>query len=128
MADIFDELVGTGAPPQELVAALRRQKALGQVGALSGDKNIARLGGTVYDDSMKSAADVRDRRDRDAARKAQQEFAMQQQQMASADRKAQRDYQYAALRQAGELARSNQANAREIAGLKQAAQGGSPFQ
>jgi len=121
MADIFDELIGSGAPPQELVAALRRQRGLGQLGALSGDKNIARLGGSVYDDSMKSATDLRDRRDREAARKAQQDFAMQQQEMASADRKAQRDYQYAALKQAGEIAAQNRANAREIAGLKQSA-------
>lgn len=128
MADIFDELIGGGAPPQELVSALRRQRALGQIGALSGDKNIARMGGATYDDSMKQATDIRDRRDSAAARQAQQQFAMQQQEMASADRKSQREYQYAALKQAGEIARANQANAREIAGLKQAAGGGSPFQ
>jgi hypothetical protein len=129
MADIFDELLGpNGAPPDQLIAALRRSRNVGRVGALSGDKNIARLGGAEYDDSIKQAQDLRDRRDREAARKAQQDFAMQQQEMASGDRKAQRDYQYAALKQAGDLARSNQANAREIAGLKQAAGGGSPFQ
>ena len=129
MADIFDELLGpAGAPPQELIAALRRQRGLGQIGALSGDKNIARLGGSVYDDSLKQAEGVRDRRDASAARKAQQDFAMQQQQMASADRKAQRDYQYAALRQAGEIARANQANARDIAGLRRSTGAGlSPF-
>ncbi len=128
MADIFDELLGGGAPAPELIAALRRQRSLGQVGALSGDKNISRLGGNVYDDSMKQATDVRDRRDADAARKSQQEFAKAQQEQASADRKAQRDYQYAALKQAGEIARAGQANARDIAGLKKAASGGSPFQ
>ncbi len=129
MADIFDELLGpNGAPPQEIIAALRRQRSMGQLGALSGDKNIARLGGNVYDDSMKSATDIRDRRDREAARAEQREFARQQQEMASADRKAQRDYQYAALKQAGELAAANRANMREIAGLKAAAGGGSPFQ
>lgn len=129
MADIFDELLGpNGAPAPELIAALRRQRNVGRVGALSGDKSIARLGGAEYDDSVKQAQDLRDRRDREAARKAQQDFAMQQQEMASGDRKAQREYQYAALKQAGDLARSNQANAREIAGLRQAAQGGSPFQ
>ncbi len=127
MADIFDELLGpNGAPPQELIAALRRQRALGQVGALSGDKNISRLGGSMHDDALKAATEVRDRRDRDAARKAQQEFAMQQQQMASDDRKAQREYQYAALKQAGEIAAANRANARDIAGLKQSA-GLTPF-
>lgn len=129
MADIFDELLGpAGAPPEQLIAALRRQRTLGQVGALSGDRNIARMGGAQYDDSVKQAQDLRDRRDREAARKAQQDFAMQQQAMAAGDRKAQREYQYAALKQAGDLARSNQANARDLAGLRQAAQGGSPFQ
>jgi hypothetical protein len=128
MADIFDELIGGGAPPQELVAALRRQRALGQIGALSGDKNIARMGGATYDDSMKQATDIRDRRDQSAARAEQQKFAMQQQEMASADRKSQRDYQYTALKQAGDLARQQMANMRDIAGLKQAAGGGTPFQ
>lgn len=119
MADIFDELLGSGAPAPELVAALRRQRSLGQVGALSGDKNIARLGGVQFDDSMRQATDLRDRRDRDAARKEQQAFAMQQQEMAGADRKAQRDYQYAALRQAGELARAQNQNALDIASLRE---------
>ncbi len=129
MADIFDELIGpAGAAPADLIAALRRQRNIGRVGALSGDKNIARMGGAEYDDSVKQATDIRDRRDTAAARKQQQDFAAQQQAAAGADRKAQRDYQYAALKQAGEIARSNQSNAREIAGLRQAAQGGSPFQ
>jgi hypothetical protein len=121
MADIFDELIGSGAPPQELVSVLRRQRALGQIGALSGDKNIARMGGATYDDSMKQATDLRDRRDSSAARQAQQQLAMQQQEMASADRKSQRDYQYTALKQAGDIAREQMDNAREIAGLKGAA-------
>jgi hypothetical protein len=121
MADIFDELIGGGAPPQELVSVLRRQRALGQIGALSGDKNIARMGGATYDDSMKQATDIRDRRDSSAARQAQQQLAMQQQEMASADRKSQRDYQYTALKQAGDIARAQMDNAREIAGLKGAA-------
>lgn len=129
MADIFDELLGpAGAPPDQLIAALRRSRNVGRVGALSGDKNIARLGGAEYDDSVKQAQDLRDRRDREAARAAQQDFAMQQQETASADRKAQRDYQYAALKQARDLAEKQLANAREIAGLRQAAAGGSPFQ
>jgi hypothetical protein len=130
MADIFDELIGGGAPPQELVSVLRRQRALGQIGALSGDKNIARMGGATYDDSMKQATDIRDRRDSSAARQAQQQLAMQQQEMASADRKSQRDYQYTALKQAGDIARQQMANARDIAGLKNAAGGKnlSPFE
>ena len=129
MADIFDELLGpNGAPPEQLIAALRRQRTLGQVGALSGDKSVARLGGGLYDDSVKQAQDLRDRRDREKARADQQAFAVQQQEMAGADRKSQREYQYAALKQAGEIARQGQRNAREIAGLRQAANGGSPFQ
>ncbi len=119
MADIFDELIGSGAPPQELVAALRRQRSLGQIGALSGDKNISRLGGNLYDDSVRQATDVRDRRDRDSAREEQRAFARQQQEMASADRKAQRDYQYAALKQAGELAAAQNRNAMDIARLRE---------
>ncbi len=123
MADIFDELVGSGAPPQELVAALRRQRALGQLGALSGDKNISRLGGSVYDDSMKSAVDLRDRRDRETSRAENQAFQRWQQNQADLNRKEQRDFQYASLRQARELAEAQMRNAREIAGLQAAARG-----
>ncbi len=120
MADIFDELVGSGAPPQELVAALRRQRALGQVGALSGDKNISRLGGSMYDDSMKSAVDLRDRRDRETSRAENQAFQRWQQNQADLNRKEQRDYQYTALKQARELADAQMRNARDIAGLRAA--------
>ncbi len=118
MADIFDELIGGGAPPQELVAALRRQRALGQVGALSGDKNIARLGGAQYDDAMKSAMDVRDRRDRETARSENQAFQRWQQNQADLQRKEQRDYQYSALKQARELAEAQMRNQYDIAGLR----------
>ncbi len=124
MADIFDELLGpAGAPPQELVAALRRQRSLGQIGALSGDKNIARLGGTLYDDSVKSAGDIRDRRDRETARAENQAFQRWQQNQADVQRKEQRDYQYAALKQARELAEAQMQNQYDIAGLQAAARG-----
>lgn len=128
MADIFDELLGEGAPAPELIAALRRQRNLGRVGSLSGDKSIARLGGAEYDDSIKQATGVRDRRDTDAARGFQQDMASKQFGALEEERGANRDFRNAQLKQARELAEAQMRNQREIAGLRQAAGGGSPFQ
>lgn len=120
MADIFDELIGpAGASPQDLISALRRQRNLGQIGALSGDKNIARLGGAQYDDSIKQATGIRDRRDRASAQAEQRALMQQQYAEANADRDAQREYQYAALKQAGQLSREQTRNALEVAGLRE---------
>lgn len=119
MADIFDELLGEGAPAPELIAALRRQRSLGQIGALSGDKNIARLGGAQYEDSMKQATGLRDRRDTQAARDFQHKHLAAQQASLDADRAADRDYRDRALRQARELAEAQNRNALEVAGLRE---------
>lgn len=123
MADIFDELIGEGAPAPELVAALRRQKRMGQIGALSGDKNIARLGGVEYDDAMRSATGIRDQRERAKAREDQQAFAKWQQQEANAQREEARRYQYAALKQARDLAQAQMQNQRDLVGLRNSGAG-----
>ncbi len=120
MADVFDELVGAGAPAQELVAQLRRQRVLGQIGALSGDKRIAALGGDTAQGAVSQATDLRDRRDRETARAQQQEFARWQQEQAAADRAESRKLQAQGLRQARELAMLQMGNQRDIAGLKAA--------
>ena len=119
MADIFDELLGPGgAPPAEIIAALRRQRTLGQVGALSGDKNIARLGGAQYDDSVKQAQDLRDRRDRTSARNEEMAYRNAQAASLETERKGDRDFRNASLRQARELAEAQNRNAMDIAGLR----------
>lgn len=131
MADVFDELLGpAGANPQELIAQLRRQRALGQVGALSGDKRIAGLGGNVAQDSVAQATDIRDRKDKSRAREDQQEFARWQQEQAMAGRAADLDFRKQSLAQARALAEAQMANQREIAGLKAAASSAnmSPFE
>jgi hypothetical protein len=128
MADIFDELLGSGAPAPELIAALRRQKTLGTVGALSGDKSIARMGGAQMEDSVRQATDLRDRRDRTNARSEEMAYRNAQAQALEGDRKADREYRDRALKQARELAEAQLRNQREIAGLRQSASGGSPFQ
>ncbi len=119
MADIFDELLGSGAPAPELIAALRRQKTLGTVGALSGDKSIARMGGAQMEDSVRQATDLRDRRDRTNARGEEMAYRNAQAQALEADRKADRDYRDRALKQARELAEAQNRNALEIAGLRE---------
>lgn len=120
MADIFDELLGpNGAPPQELIAALRRQRGLGQVGALSGDQNIRQLGSAEYDDAMKQATGVRDRRDRSQAREDQLAFQKWQQEQANASRADDRKYRYDALRQAAALARAQSQNALDVARIRE---------
>ncbi len=127
--DIFDELIGpAGAAPADLIAALRRQRNLGRVGALSGDKNIARLGGVEYDDSMKQATDVRERRDRSAARADEMAYRNAQAAALEGERGANREFRNSQLKQARELAEAQMKNQREIAGLRQSANGGSPFQ
>ncbi len=123
MADIFDELVGEGAPAPELIAALRRQRSLGRVGALSGDKSIARLGGAEYDDAMKQAAGIRDTRERDKAREDNRAFQKWQQEEANAQREEARRYQYTALRQARDLAEAQMQNQRDLVGLRAAGAG-----
>lgn len=124
MADIFDELLGpNGAPPAELIAALRRQRTLGQVGALSGDKSVARLGGGLYDDSVKQAQDLRDRRDRTTARNEEMAYRNSQAAALEGERKADREYRDRALKQARELAEAQNRNALEIAGLRGSAGG-----
>jgi hypothetical protein len=128
MADIFDELLGSGAPAPELIAALRRQKTLGTVGALSGDKSISRLGGQQMDDSMKQATDLRDRRDANASRAFQQGLADRQFGALEEERSANRDFRNAQLKQARELALAQMRNQRDIAGLRQSAAQISPFQ
>lgn len=130
MADIFDELVVGNAPPEDLVRALRRQKTVGTIGALSGDRRIAGVGGAEAASALQQAEGLRDSRERKQARADQQAFARWQQQQASEDRKAQRDYQYAALKQARELAAAQMANQYDIAGLRAsgAGRGLTPFE
>lgn len=124
MADVFDELLGSaGANPQELIAQLRRQRTLGQVGALSGDKRIAALGGGVAQDSVAQAQDLRNRRDKTQAREDQQAFARWQQEQAMQGRADELAFRKQVLAQARALAEAQMANAREIAGLKNAAGG-----
>jgi hypothetical protein len=121
MADIFDELVGNGAPPEELIAQLRKQRTLGQLGALSSDKRIAGLGGNVAQDSMNTAVDLRNRKDKSQAREDQQAFSRWQQEQAMQGRKDQLGLQRESLAQARALAEQQMANARSIAGLRNAA-------
>ncbi len=132
MADIFDQLVGSVPPsPEDLVAQLRRQRTLGQVGALSGDKRIAGLGAGVSQDALASATDLADRRDKTKAREDQQAFAKWQQEQAMAGRAEDREFRRAQLKQARELAEAQMGNARDIASLKAArlaATSGTPFE
>lgn len=131
MADIFDELVTGEAPPEDLVRALRRQKTVGTIGALSGDRRIAGVGGAEAASALQQAEGLRDTRERKQARADQQAFARWQQQQAATDRAAQRDYQYAALKQAREIAAAQQQTMRDVAGLRAAgnpSQSLSPFE
>jgi len=121
MADIFDELVGNGAAPEDLIAQLRKQRALGQLGALSGDKRIAGLGAGVADESMATAQDLRNRKDKSQAREDQQAFAKWQQEQAALNRKDELGFRRESLAQARQLAEQQMANARSIAGLRNAA-------
>lgn len=123
MADVLDELLGSGAPPEELIAQLRRQRTVGQLGALSGDQRIAGLGSSVAKDTVAQATDLRDRRDRSQAREDQQAFARWQQEQAMAGRAADLDFRKQSLAQARALAEAQMANARDIAGLKAARTG-----
>jgi hypothetical protein len=118
MADIFDELVGNGAPPEELIAQLRKQRTLGQLGALSGDKRIAGLGGNVAQDSMNTAVDLRNRKDKSQAREDQQAFSRWQQEQAMQGRKDQLGLQRESLAQARAIAEAQMGNQREIARLR----------
>lgn len=122
MADIFDELVGpAGAPPEELIAQLRKQRILGQIGSLSGDKRVAALGGSEAQNAMATAGDLRDRKDKAQAREDQQAFARWQQEQAMQGRKDQLGFQRESLAQARALAEQNMENQRRIAGLRNAA-------
>ena len=121
MPDVFDELIGQGAPTQELVAQLRKQRALGQLGALSGDQNIQRLGTGVANGAMSTATDLRDRKDKAQAREDQQAFARWQQEQAMASRADDRQFRRDSLAQARALAEQQMANARSIAGLRASA-------
>lgn len=123
MADVFDELVGSGASPEDLVAQLRRQRMVGQIGALSNDKQIAALGGSEAQNALALAGDMRTSRDRKTEQDERRAASAAMGQQASADRAEQRAYQYASLKQARELALSGQQNAREIAGIANAAKG-----
>ncbi len=127
MADIFDELVGEGAPAPELIAALRRQRNLGRVGALSGDRHVARLGGAEYDDAMKQAAGIRDTRERGQARADQQAFQKWQQQQAIASRNEDRAFKREALAQARALGEERNRIAGLSAARRQATAGLTPF-
>ncbi len=118
MPDVFDELVGTGASPQELVAQLRKQRALGQIGALSGDKSIAALGGGVAQDALGEATDIRNRHDKAQSREDQQAFSKWQQEQSIQGRNDDRQFKRDSLAQARAIAEQQMANARDIAGLK----------
>lgn len=124
MADIFDELVGAGVPPQALVEQLRRQKQLGTVAGLSLDKRIAQVGQGQVEDALSQAGGIRDRRDRDAAREDQRAFAKWQQEQSLAERQADRDFR-------AEEGRLNRALSRSIASQRAAsrpAAGLSPYE
>lgn len=121
MADVFDELVGSGASPEDLVAQLRRQRMVGQIGSLSGDKRIAALGGSEAQTAMATAGDLRDRADKSKSREDSQAFAKWQQEQAMQGRKDQLGFQRESLAQARALAEQNMANQRGIAGLRNAA-------
>ena len=129
MADIFEELLGQGGDASALINALRKQRDIGTVGALSGNKQIAALGGQLANQSVAQATGLRESRDLSEAKAAQRELSKWQQEQAAADRKAQRDYQYAALAQARALQEAQMANARDIAGMRAGASGAglSPF-
>lgn len=87
MADIFDELLGDDAvSAPQMIAALRKQNALGVLGSLSGDKSIASLGGGLSSNAMQSAEGIRDRRDVAQNRADQVALSRWQQLMASRDR------------------------------------------
>ena len=121
MADLYQSLI-SAAPTQEqkqmaIAEALRRRRGLGELGVLSNDEAIGKLGANLVDSSDSYAKQINDTRlkEQDDARTAQY-YAMQNQWQ-----QADQSHRKSALEQAMKIAQMNDARMREIAALQRQA-------